>query len=71
MVVTYWSVLVTVRMAQTDTTEIGMSSEAKTTSTQEIIRLVLGARGFFSTISDGSAAATALEAVSSGFVSLI
>ena len=37
MVVTYWSVLVTVRIAQTEITEIGMSSDASTMSTQEMI----------------------------------
>ena len=39
MVATYWSVLVTVRMAQTEITEMGMSSDARTTSTQALIRL--------------------------------
>ena len=38
MVSTYWSVLVTVRMAQTEITEMGMSSDTRTTSTQAVIR---------------------------------
>ena len=45
MVATYWSVLVTVRMAHTEITEIGMSSDARTTSTHALIRLARGARG--------------------------
>ncbi len=44
MVATYWSVLVTVRMAQTEITETGMSSDARMTSTHATIRLVRGAR---------------------------
>jgi hypothetical protein len=40
---TYWSVFVTVRMAQTEITETGMSSDARTTSTHATIRLVRGA----------------------------
>ena len=43
MVATYWSVFVTVRMAQTEITETGMSSDARTTSTHATIRLVRGA----------------------------
>ncbi len=39
MVATYWSVLVTVRMAQTEITEMGISSDARTISTQALIRL--------------------------------
>ena len=69
MVVTYWSVLVTVRMAQADTTETGMSSDASTMSTQEMIPLVRRARGFFSAISGASAAATSVDGVSSGLMS--
>ena len=38
MVSTYWSVLVTVRIAQTEITEMGISSDARTTSTQALIR---------------------------------
>ena len=38
MVSTYWSVLVTVRMAQTEITEMGMSNDARTTSTHALIR---------------------------------
>lgn len=45
MVATYWSVFVTVRMAQTEITEIGMSSDARTTNTHATIRLVRGAAG--------------------------
>jgi hypothetical protein len=44
-VATYWSVFVTVRIAQTDITEIGMSSETRTTSTHAVIFLVRGVRG--------------------------
>ena len=44
MVATYWSVFVTVRMAQTEITETGMSSDARTTSTHATIPLVRGAR---------------------------
>ena len=39
MVATYWSVLVTVRMAHTEITETGISSDARTTSTQALTRL--------------------------------
>ena len=47
MVSTYWSVLVTVRMAQTEITETGISSDASTTSTQAVIpRGRRAARGF-------------------------
>ena len=42
IVATYWSVFVTVRMAHTEITEIGMSSDARTTSTQAEIRLARG-----------------------------
>ena len=45
IVATYWSVFVTVRMAQTEITEMGMSSDARTTSTHALIRLARGARG--------------------------
>ena len=44
MVATYWSVFVTVRMAQTEITETGMSSDARTTSTHATIRLVRARR---------------------------
>ena len=47
MVATYWSVLVTVRMAQTEITETGISSDARTTRTQAVIPRVRRARGFF------------------------
>ena len=47
MVATYWSVLVTVRIAQTEITEMGISSDASTISTQAVIPLVRRARGFF------------------------
>ena len=71
MVVTYWSVLVTVRMAQADTTETGMSNDASTMSTQEMIPLVRRARGFFSAISGTSTGATSVDRVSSGLLSVI
>jgi hypothetical protein len=64
--------LVTVRMAQTEITDMGMSKDASTTSTQEMIALVRRARGFFVwAIWGGSAGATALAGVCSGFESLI
>ena len=44
MVATYWSVFVTVLMAQTEITETGMSSDARMTSTHATIPLVRGAR---------------------------
>lgn len=47
MVATYWSVLVTVRMAHTEMTEMGISSEASTTSTHAMITRVRRARGLF------------------------
>ena len=71
-VATYWSVLVTVRIAQTEITEIGISSEASTTSTQAVIRLVRGARGLdFGVSSASGRAATAPSGVSSESISLI
>ena len=45
MVATYWSVFVTVRIAQTEITEMGSSSETSTTSTHAVIPLVRRARG--------------------------
>ena len=36
-VATYWSVLVTVRMAQTEITETGIRSDARTMSTQAVM----------------------------------
>ena len=48
MVATYWSVSVTVRMAQTEITEMGIKSDASTMSTQVMIRRVRAARGSFS-----------------------
>ena len=64
--------LVTVRMAQTEITEIGMSNDANTMSTHEMIALVRRARGFcFGAISAGPAGAAAFAGVSTGFVSLI
>ena len=47
MVATYWSVLVTVRIAHTEITDTGISSDARTTSTQAEIRRVRGARWVF------------------------
>src|SRR5580692_10325068 len=47
IVATYWSVLVTVRIAHTEITETGMRSDASTTSTHAEIRRVRGARCAF------------------------
>ena len=71
-VATYWSVLVTVRIAQTEITEIGISSDASTTSTQAVIRLVRAARGLDLGVSSASATpAAAPPGVSSESISLI
>src|SRR5580692_8653790 len=45
MVATYWSVLVTVVIAHVESTEIGISSEARTTKTHAVIPLARRARG--------------------------
>jgi len=47
MVATYWSVFVTVRMAQMEITEMGMRRAVNTTRTHAVIRLVRRARGGF------------------------
>ena len=47
MVATYWSVSVTVLMAQTEITETGMRRDVRITSTHAMVRLVRGARGPF------------------------
>src|SRR5271167_5018315 len=52
MVATYWSVLVTVRMAQTEITETGIRSDARTIRTQAVIPRTRRARGFFLGVPD-------------------
>src|SRR5580700_4191040 len=47
MVATYWSVLVTVRIAHTEITDTGIRSDASTTNTHAEIRRVRGARCVF------------------------
>ncbi len=64
MVATYWSVLVTVRIAQTDITETGISSDASTTKTQAVIPRVRGARGPLFVVSGCPTSAAAPPAAS-------
>ena len=73
MVATYWSVLVTVRMAQTEITETGIRSDARTIRTQAVIPRARRARGFFFGASawPGSATAAPASGPSSGSISLI
>ena len=72
MVATYWSVLVTVRMAQTEITETGIRSDARTIRTQAMIPRVRRARGFlFGLFGSPDSAAAGPLGPSSGSMSLI
>ena len=59
MVATYWSVLVTVVIAHAEITEIGISSDARTTRTHAMIPLVRRARGRFLGTSSSDTSVTA------------
>src|SRR5271170_5416568 len=72
MVATYWSVLVTVRMAQTEITETGIRSDARTIRTQAEIPRTRRARGFFLGVPDCfDSTAVAAPGTSSELMSLI